>query len=557
MKVDRIIKNAKVFTSDVKNLNATAFAVKDGKFVYVGDEAGLKDYDGEVVDLGGAFVTPTFMDGHAHLPACLGMVAVGTMNVIAGKKNKKECLEAMKEVVDAHPEYTDYSFMIQLADLAGEELTKEDLDAVCADKELLAMEGEGHSSWSNSLLLKNMGITDDTPNMADGLAFFVRDKDGHITGSAFEGHHFDILFRNADTIKEEDFESEFTKWVEFCKKAGISAIFEAGSTGSPALAERGYEVLCKMDREGKLPVYIEGSYMLFNPAQAPTVIQEMIRLREKFNTEHVKVNTLKILCDGTLNIRTANMVTPYNDTRTTGGRLFDEYQVADLLRQLNQLGFNMHSHGVGEGSIKTILDAVEIVKKELGDDFKVKVTIAHNEVMRDEDLPRFKELGVIADFTPWWHSGGCVSGGYQQAKEFLGERATKMYRSKSMWNTGAMVTWSSDYPTFGDFYNWNPMLGFEVGITREATPETKATPGSISGFEKYPDPAECMSVDEMILGYTINAATQLCFEDRKGSIETGKDADYLVFAEDLLTFGPSRFSHIMPKEVYFNGVKMN
>ena len=61
----------------------------------------------------------------------------------------------------------------------------------------------------------------------------------------------------------------------------------------------------------------------------------------------------------------------------------------------------------------------------------------------------------------------------------------------------------------------------------------------------------------MILGYTVNGAEQLCIEDRKGSIETGKDADYLVFEEDLMTVNPSRFSHISPKEVYFSGVKMN
>ena len=66
-----------------------------------------------------------------------------------------------------------------------------------------------------------------------------------------------------------------------------------------------------------------------------------------------------------------------------------------------------------------------------------------------------------------------------------------------------------------------------------------------------------MSAEEMILGYTINGAAQLGLEDRKGSIETGKDADYLVYEEDLLTFDPSRLSNLMPKEVYFDGVKMN
>ena len=250
------------------------------------------------------------------------------------------------------------------------------------------------------------------------------------------------------------------------------------------------------------------------------------------------------------------MVTPYEDTKSTGGRLFDENQVADFLRELNKLGLNMHTHCVGEGAIKTILDGVEIVKKELGDNFKIKVTIAHNEVMRDEDIPRFKELGVIANFTPWWHSGSCVSGGYKKAKEFLGDRADKMYRSKSLWNTGAMVTWSSDSIQFGDLVNWNPMLGFEVGVTREITKDTNADHSKIDIYEKYPDSSECMSVEEMILGYTINPAIQLSLDNRKGSIEVGKDADYIIFNEDLFNVNPSTFSHISPSEVWFEGKKV-
>ena len=269
---------------------------------------------------------------------------------------------------------------------------------------------------------------------------------------------------------------------------------------------------------------------IYNPEQRSTIIQELNRQHEKFNTEHVKVNTLKMYMDGTLNIRTANLVTPYLDTQTNGGRLFNANEIADILKELNKEGYNLHTHCVAEGAIKAILDGVELAKKELGDDFKIKVTIAHNEIMRDEDIPRFKELGVIANFTPWWHSGACVSGGYKQAKEFLGERAGKMYRSKSLWDTGAMVTWSSDTMQFGEFLDWNPMLGFEVGITREITKDTKADHSKISDREKFPVPSEGMSVEEMILGYTINGVYQLGMADRKGSIEVGKDADYIILA---------------------------
>ncbi len=164
-----------------------------------------------------------------------------------------------------------------------------------------------------------------------------------------------------------------------------------------------------MDRRGKLPITIEGSYMIYNPAQAEGAIDELIRQHETYNTEHVKVNTLKLLFDGTMNIRTACMVEPYEDTKTSGGRLFNEDQVADFLRKLNKLGF------------------------------RVRVTTAHNELINDDDIPRYAELGVMANFTPWWHSGCCMAGGYEGGKKFLGDRVDKMYRSKSLWKSGATV----------------------------------------------------------------------------------------------------------------------
>lgn len=116
MKVDRIVKNAAVYTSDAENLRATAFAVKDGKFVYVGDGDGLRDFEGETVNLGGKTVLPALMDAHVHLPASMNFLAVDSMDFIDGS-SKKECLQAMKNVIDQHPEYTSYTFMTSLMNL--------------------------------------------------------------------------------------------------------------------------------------------------------------------------------------------------------------------------------------------------------------------------------------------------------------------------------------------------------------------------------------------------------------------------------------------------------
>ena len=194
---------------------------------------------------------------------------------------------------------------------------------------------------------------------------------------------------------------------------------------------------------------------------------------------------------------------------------------------------------------------MELAQKELGDDFHVRVTCAHLEIQADEDLERFAKLGVFANYTPWWHAGNIEGTPLSTWQTMLGEkRANSMYRSKTMWDTGAVVTFSSDEVFFG--YNWSPYFGMEVGMTRNITEKTRAYDYEITN-EEFPSENEKMSIEEMLLGYTINGAKQLGIEAYKGSIEEGKDADYLVFEENLLTAEHEGFSNVSPSEVYICG----
>ena len=118
------------------------------------------------------------------------------------------------------------------------------------------------------------------------------------------------------------------------------------------------------------------------------------------------------------------------------------------------------------------------------------------------------------------------------------------------------MTWSSDNVAYTDFVTWSPYLGMEVGMTRQITEKTRSYEYTRSAAV-LPPAEERMSVEEMILGYTINGAIQLGVEDKKGSIEAGKDADFLVFDKDLLTAEKEGFSFNAPAEVYMHGKKMN
>jgi predicted amidohydrolase YtcJ len=131
-----------------------------------------------------------------------------------------------------------------------------------------------------------------------------------------------------------------------------------------------------------------------------------------------------------------------------------------------------------------------------------------------------------------------------------------MYRCKTVWDTGALVSWSSDDIVFDDFKTWSPYLGMEVGMTRMTSGKTLAPERNITD-EPFLPLSERMSMEEMLLGYTINGAKQLGIDGTKGSIEVGKDADFLVFDKDLLTAEHEGFSYTMPRDVFFCGRKVN
>ena len=550
MKADRIIKNAKIFTSDKDNPQATALVVKDGKFVYVGDEAGLSEYEGEVTDLGGRFIMPGIIDSHVHvtLPVGFEYAEIGERIECQGKQ---ELMDIMSDYIAKHPGEKRYRFLFDRRYLNGEEVTKEDLDKICPDTELQIQEAEGHSIWANSKLLERHGITDDTPDPVPGLSYYVR-KDGHVTGNIIEGSaEIPIVLDSAMDLTDEQIDAALQRWIDFSVDAGVSCVFDSGIPGYNEFHERVYKRLRDLDMQGKLPVYIDGCYVIASHREVEEGLRELKRFRNEYNSEHLKVHTLKIFMDGTQTLHTAALVTPYADTGETGVTAFNVEELADLLRKLNEEGLDLHLHCGGEAASRVALDAVEKVRKELGDAYHVRVTCAHLITQHDDDLGRFAKLGVFANYTPVWHADDP-----RPLAPILGEeRVLKMYRSKTVWDTGALVTWSSDSIAFLDFMQWNPYQGMEIGMTRQITEKTRHYPFKRTA-EVLPPLNERMSIEEMLLGYTINGAIQLGIESQKGSIKAGKDADFLVFDNDLLTAEQEGFSYNSPKDVYFHGKKV-
>ena len=554
MQADQIIKNANIFTADSEHPKASAIAVKDGKFVYVGDEAGLSEYEGPVTDLAGRFIMPGIIDSHVHVTMGAGyeLIGGGGFGEIIQCASKEEALDFISDYIRKNPGKERYRFMLDKKYLKGDNITKEDLDLICPDGEIQIQEAQGHSIWVNSNILKKHGITDEIKDPVPGLSFYVR-KDGHVTGEMSEGAaELPVILDGAMDKPDSMIDAALQRWIDFSVNAGVTGVFDAGIPGFPKFHERVYSRLRELDRQGKLPIYVDGCYVISAAWEAEEGIKELKRLQKEYNTEHMKIHTLKLFMDGTLKLHSGAMVTPYVETGETGCNAMNLEELVTLLKELNKEGLDFHAHTVGEASSRLVLDAVEQVRKELGDEFRIRVVSAHLQIQDTADLTRFAPLGVIANFTPWWHADDV-----NVYKRLFGEeRGQKLYRCKSVWDSGALVAWSSDTIVYMDFSSWNPYLGMEIGMTRFVSEKTK-----LAGIEIYdyifPPEDERMGIEEMLLGYTINGAKQLGIENAKGSIEVGKDADFLVFDNDLLTAEHDGFSNNMPKDVYSGGKKIN
>ena len=554
MQADQIIKNANIFTADSEHPKASAIAVKDGKFVYVGDEAGLSEYEGPVTDLAGRFIMPGIIDSHVHVTMGAGyeLIGGGGFGEIIQCASKEEALDFISDYIRKNPGKERYRFMLDKKYLKGDNITKEDLDLICPDGEIQIQEAQGHSIWVNSNILKKHGITDEIKDPVPGLSFYVR-KDGHVTGEMSEGAaELPVILDGAMDKPDSMIDAALQRWIDYSVNAGVTGVFDAGIPGFPKFHERVYSRLRELDRQGKLPIYVDGCYVISAAWEAEEGIKELKRLQKEYNTEHMKIHTLKLFIDGTLKLHSGAMVTPYVETGETGCNAMNLEELVTLLKELNKEGLDFHAHTVGEASSRLVLDAVEQVRKELGDEFRIRVVSAHLQIQDTADLTRFAPLGVIANFTPWWHADDV-----NVYKRLFGEeRGQKLYRCKSVWDSGALVAWSSDTIVYTDFSSWNPYLGMEIGMTRFVSEKTK-----LAGIERYdyifPPEDERMGIEEMLLGYTINGAKQLGIENAKGSIEVGKDADFLVFDNDLLTAEHDGFSNNMPKDVYSGGKKIN
>lgn len=546
---DLVIENARIFTSNKQQLWAEALAVKNGKFIYVGDASGIASYQSAAtIDLKGQLLIPGMVDGHSHP----GYVNVENFGKVEGD-TAAELLASVKKYADEHPDDEWLRLCCWPTELfveGNQGPKKEVLDAVLPGRLVWFESATAHDFWLSSTALEKLGVNKNTPDPRPGLAMYARDENGEPSGWVKEGagvQHFAKQFALTDESRIQLHKESVAETIQILSRHGVTSIFDAGNKGFGDLA---YSVVSQLEKEGKLPLRYYGTYQIFTPERAKTAISEIKRYRSEYGGQLLQFNSVKLFMDGISANQSASYLEPYegNTAAYVGATMLSVEELRDLLLELNEEKLDLLVHTIGGLAVRTVLDAVEAAQAIAKDDFYPRVTIAHLALIDPVDLARIKKLGVISNFTPWWFG---VSPN-DVVEELLGkERYSKMYPAKTVFDSGARVTFSSDEWWGGDMLATyiSPYLGMQVGHTRQFPKDWWETEDD--GVRSPIN--ERLSLEQLLEGYTQNGAYQLRVEDKLGSIEKGKLADFVILNKNLFEVDPYEISKLKPSAVVMEG----
>ncbi len=523
---DLVLTHGVVYTVDASRSWAAALALRHGRIVAVGTDAEVRLLAGpatRVVDLGGRFVLPAFHDAHVH-PVSAG-VELGQCNL-----NDLDTAEAtMAAVAACVPAQAGRSWLVgggwSLTVFPAGQPSRQALDAVTASRPAALSSADGHTLWVNSAALAAAGITRDTADPPAGR--IERDARGEATGLLRESAA-DLVRRLVPATTAAEYEAGLVRALAELNRVGIVS-FQEASASEPMVAA--YRAVA---RQGQLTARARLS-LTADPAKDASQVNAFIRTRTATTERGVVSGTVKIFVDGVIEAATAALVEPYlplpADRRagvpaTRGLPNFTDPQLQALVTRLDREGFQVHMHAIGDGAVRQGLDAVAAADRANGRRDR-RAHIAHVELVQPDDVPRFRQLGVIANLQPLWAYHDTYIGDLTEPR--LGPiRSRWLYPFGALHRAGALLAGGSDWSVS----SVNPLDAIQVAVTRRALGAPAGAPAWL--------PDQRLDLPAALAAYTIGGA-YVNFEERdSGSLEVGKFGDLVVLDQNLFALAPER-----------------
>ena len=498
--------------------------VRDDTIIYVGDATGATQHISnatEVRDVGGKLVLPGFIESHMHF-ASSGMTATVLELNIA--QSIDEWIAAIDDYAAANPELPvifGYGFIASAFGDAGPH--RRLIDAVVPDRPVLIMDEGWHTAWLNSAALEALNVTQDTPDPVPGYAYYKRDASGDATGYLLE----DVANSAAEALypaTEDGVVEGLGMMTSVMNSMGITTAFDASAMEFEMdFVDR---VLTRVADEGKLTVRVFGAAATYSADEVNLAVDRAEQWGEHVRGDGYHYNALKIFSDGTLEARTAAMFEDYQgDPGNSGHTVFSEDQLATMMSDAASRGIDVHVHALGERAIHEALNAISTARTDYPDS-RTNYVLIHIEVIAEQDIARFAELGVFAQTSPLWFAYDDYGEAFVSDDQFQ-----RYWPVRSLEEAGARLAFGSDFPATGlGLAGMHPLLNIEIGHTRQIPGEPDSP--------VQPRASERLSIESLIRGYTMGPAQMLHMEDRIGSIEVGKKADLVVLDQNIFEIDP-------------------
>ncbi|WP_125100240.1 amidohydrolase [Leucobacter chromiireducens] len=533
-----ILTGGRIYTAAPTQPWAEALAVAAGRIVAVGSDAEVAALAGpatEVRELGGAFLMPGLVDVHNH-HFLAGSEELFELRVPIGAT-----LDGIIEAVRAHAAALPADAWVVGGPWASDRLAEvntaaalERLDQAAGGRPVMLSDDSHHNRWVSTRALELAGVSAGEPGALTDAA-----AGGRVTGVLLEAAGLPVARAHAAAggLTPEQERAASKRGVEILNSFGVTAFQDAGVSTHILSALHG------LDTAGELDAWVVTSLLINDEIFGfATIGEELVFDGERFRTEHHRPDFVKIFLDGVPPTRTGAFLEPYlpddaHGAHFHGETLLNPAELEDWLRRVADAGLSAKIHCTGDASVHAVLNAVEAVRA--AGYTAARFQVAHGQFVHPDDVPRFAELDVAADISPFiWVPGPIV----EAIREVLPrERADQMQPNRALIDAGAVVAGGSDWPVSP---SPNAFEGIHGLVTREDP--SGAYPGTLW-------PEQAITLEEAIAAFTIRGAEAMGLAAETGSLEVGKSADFVLLNRDPFAHPATELVQTTVTETWFAG----
>lgn len=537
-----ILRGGVIHTVSADLPGAEAIVITGKDIVFVGSDEDAEAYIGpqtEIVELEGHLVLPGLVDAHLH-PLGGAVKELYQCN-FPFSADPEEIRRTVADCVEERPGaewITGGQWDSGFFERFEMESPRSFLDEVSGAAAVFLSDDSGHNGWANSKALELAGVFAETPDPTGGT--IARETDGTPNGILLETAQ-GLAYAVIPKYSDEQF-VEAARWFsDYANAFGITAAKAA------AIEEDEMAGFVAVDKVGALNVHMATSIRTpYGHRVEPLDYDDIDRIRDTYASEHVHTGFVKIFLDGVPTpARTAAMLDPYlpdeaHGENFTGGDLHVglETLAADLI-ELDKRGYTVKMHAAGDRSVQVGLNAIEVARKSLGNSEK-RHELAHAGYIHPDDVSRFAELNAVADLCPiLWHPSPIIDAVISAIGK---ERGEQYWPTRDLLDANAPILAGSDWPSAVP--DANPWPGVEAFVTRR-------DPRGDAEGTLWPEQA--ITLEEAIEIYTIHGARAMKMEDRIGSIEAGKLADFIVLERNIFEIPIDEVADTQIRQTYFEG----